>query len=59
MEDYTLSLELEFFVNKLANIQPPIRSELQAYKKAVIRMTIIEYMKEQEAVMMDAVARHG
>ena len=45
--------------DRLATVQPDIRNEPQAYKRAVIRMALAEHMKLEHEIMASAFDRHG
>lgn len=54
--------EIELVIAKLEGVQPRMLDEDKAYRKAIMRMAIneyISYIKENDAVMQDAFARHG
>lgn len=48
---------MEHIIERLAGVEPKLKDEPQAYKRAVMRMAIAEYMKEQDE-MWRAFERH-
>ncbi|MCJ8334587.1 MAG: hypothetical protein MJH10_10140 [Epibacterium sp.] len=44
---------------RLDGVQPQLRDEPNAYKRAVARMAIAEYMREEDEMIRDAFQRHG
>jgi len=44
---------------RLDGVQPKLRNEPKAFKRAVIRMAIEEHIRLQHEIMADAFARHG
>ena len=49
----------DHYADKLAKKEPEMKDEDQAYKKAIIRMAIREYMNDEAALMVGAFERHG
>ena len=50
---------MEHIIERLAQKEPKLLDEPQAYKRAVMRMAIAEYMREQDDMIRDAFERHG
>ncbi len=50
---------VQSIAESLDGVQPELLDEPAAYKRAIIRMAILEYMNIQDEMIRDALERHG
>lgn len=50
---------VEGIIERLVHVEPKLREEPQAYKRAIMRMAIAAYMEDQDMMIRGALERHG